>query len=315
VVDPLDAHAVDDLAERPLSCVSGNRAVQDALLARGLDCRPDMPDELFAHSIVHISRNRLQTLARIAAACEATRPGGWVIVDGQKTDGIEAILKKLRSVAKVEGAASRDHGKVFWARRAPQLPEAFAVWRADAQLARNRDGYLTAPGMFSADAIDPGTRLLLDHLPADATGRAVELGAGWGGLAAGVLRAWPALESLDLVEIDHGSIEAARQNISDARACFHWADATVWRGGPYDTVITNPPFHEGRAPEPDLGRAFIRAAAALATPKGRLLMVANRQLPYEQVLGETFRTTRELFANTRYKVILATHPKKPSRRP
>ena len=49
-------------------------------------------------------------------------------------------------------------------------------------------------------------------------------------------------------------------------------------------MIMNPPFHQGRAAEPDLGAAFIAAAARILKPHGRLMMVANRQLPYEAAL-------------------------------
>ena len=69
---------------------------------------------------------------------------------------------------------------------------------------------------------------------------------------------------------------------------YHWID--VARGVParYDAVVCNPPFHLGRDPDPALGIAFIRAAAAALVPGGRLWLVANRRLPYEAALGAAF---------------------------
>lgn len=42
---------------------------------------------------------------------------------------------------------------------------------------------------------------------------------------------------------------------------------------------------------------------------GRLLMVANRHLPYETTLSAAFHEVRELVAQSGYKVIEATGPR------
>jgi 16S rRNA (guanine1207-N2)-methyltransferase len=67
----------------------------------------------------------------------------------------------------------------------------------------------------------------------------------------------------------------------------------------------NPPFHSGRASEPDIGKAFIAAASKAIVPGGRLLMVANRKLPYEQALASGFRRVEEKTVRDGYKVIEA----------
>ena len=77
----------------------------------------------------------------------------------------------------------------------------------------------------------------------------------------------------------------------DTQARFHWADLT--REGAesrhFDAVIMNPPFHAGRSAEPALGIAFIQAASRALKAGGRLFLVANRHLPYEQTLQAAFR--------------------------
>ena len=58
---------------------------------------------------------------------------------------------------------------------------------------------------------------------------------------------------------------------------------------PYDVIVTNPPFHTGsRHDRPDIGRRFIAVAAAALRTGGSLWLVANRHLPYESVLDESF---------------------------
>ncbi len=96
-------------------------------------------------------------------------------------------------------------------------------------------------------------------------------------------------DRLDLVEADHDALDCARRNLDDPRARFHWADATTWTPETRpDAVVTNPPFHVGRAADPSLGRAFIAAAARILAPSGSLWLVANRHLPYEATLTDHF---------------------------
>ena len=104
-------------------------------------------------------------------------------------------------------------------------------------------------------------------------------------------------------------LEAAKFNIDDPRADFHWADATRFTPeAPYDAIICNPPFHVGRRADPSLGRAFIQAAARHLTPRGRFFMVANRHLPYEDTLKASFGTGSLLGELEGYKIYEAAKP-------
>lgn len=70
----------------------------------------------------------------------------------------------------------------------------------------------------------------------------------------------------------------------------------------------NPPFHIGRASDPELGRAFIRAAARMLSPRGQLYMVANRHLPYEGDLAAAYGEVREIGGDNRFKIVQAARP-------
>jgi 16S rRNA (guanine1207-N2)-methyltransferase len=130
--------------------------------------------------------------------------------------------------------------------------------------------------------------------------------AGWGYLSAR-LAEMPGVTSIDLYEADHASLETARRNLAGVRpqTGFHWqdlaAEPVVAR---YDAVVMNPPFHQGRAAEPDIGLAMIRAAHGALKSRGRLFVVANRGLPYEAELKRQFRDVRELAAQGGFRVML-----------
>ena len=263
----------------------------------------------FGAAIVFLPRARDAARALVARAVQLTG-GGLVLVDGQKTDGIGAMAKALKAKVAAQGSYAKAHGRLIWFSAGPGA-DGFADWQAaPRQLA---GGFVTRPGVFSADAPDPGSQALLDALPQQMKGRGADLGAGWGYLARGILgRA--EVTGLDLVEADHLALNCARENVTDPRARFHWADATLWRPDRLlDFVVSNPPFHTGRAGTPELGQAFIAAAAAMLAPRGSLWLVANRHLPYEAGLNRHFRHVDEIATLPGFKLFHASAPR-PNRR-
>ena len=84
-------------------------------------------------------------------------------------------------------------------------------------------------------------------------------------------------------------------------------DAAVLPGKPgFDLVITNPPFHVGKATSLDLPLQFIADSWEVLAPGGRLFLVANRTLPYERAIRERFGNMATLHDGQRFKVLGAT---------
>lgn len=284
----------------------GSEAVQDLqperdrLVARGITVTrtPGGPLPL---GLVCLPRARDLARDRIARAAATSER---LLIDGQKTDGIDAMLRECRSRGEVGEVISKAHGKIFAFAPNPTAWAPLDPYRIDG-------GYLTAPGSFSADGVDPGSQLLADSMP-PLSGHVVDLGAGWGYLAARAL-ASEAVHRVDLVEADARSLDCARQNLDDPRAAYHWADATEWRPDrSANVVVANPPFHRGRIADPSLGRAFIASAAAALAPGGTLYLVANRHLPYENALNDRFARVDDLPGTTRFKLFRATRPRRAS---
>ncbi|MCC1492021.1 class I SAM-dependent methyltransferase [Cognatishimia sp. F0-27] len=262
------------------------------------------PEGPYAASIVTMPRARDLAETRLAEAEQAT-PGGLIVVDGAKTDGIDSLLKALKSRVTLLGQTSKAHGKIAWF----EAGDALADWLRPA-MSRNVEGDLTAPGVFSADGADAGSVLLAESLPR-LKGRVADLGAGWGWLSREILRQ-DTVTSLHLVEADKAALACAERNCAEqamGRAEFHWADARDWLPPePLDALVMNPPFHTGRAADPALGLAFIDAAARVLKPQGQLWLVSNRHLPYETRLATLFRDHGEIAGNNRFKILHAQRP-------
>jgi len=291
--------------EAALDLVQGFQPHFRALQASGHTVAPKAEGSGFDTVLVLAGRHRGQNELRIAEAIERAAPGGLVVVAGGKDDGIDSLRKRIGALVPLEGHLPKHHGTAFWFRR-PGDEISAALRAANPQLLVE-GRFHTAPGMFSFDRIDAGSLLLASQLPGDLKGYVADFCAGWGYLAAEIARRAPGLSGLDLYEADFEALEAARLNVHhDAKPGFFWTDLlmeAVERR--YDVIVMNPPFHSSRAAEPGIGAGMIRAASKALKPGGRLFMVANRQLPYEEVLAAAFSSHAEIARDAMFKVFSA----------
>jgi 16S rRNA (guanine1207-N2)-methyltransferase len=289
-----------------LHCVQGFRPYFRTLEAAGRKVAPRGEGDGYAAALVLAGRHRGQNELRIAEALERVAPGGLILVAGSKDDGIASLRKRIGTLVELEDALPKYHGLAFWFRR-PVDHDAAASLRAANPPVLVDGRFHTAPGMFSHEKMDAGSKLLVENLPADISGRAADFCAGWGYLAAEVAARAKGLTALDLYEADFEAIEAAKTNVrADCAQRFFWHDLIGEAvEGRHDWIVMNPPFHQGRAAEPDIGVALIKAAAKALKPGGRLVMVANRQLPYEAELAASFATASEIARDNHFKVLLA----------
>ncbi len=299
--------AGDDLSSLPKARVvvrTGFKPDLDHFAALGYRVAGDGP---FAAALVCLPRAKADARAMLAVAEASVVPGGMIAVDGQKTDGVDAVFKECRAVMPdLTGALSKAHGKFFSFAAGAAPGAALAGWHATKQ--EVDQGFTTFPGVFSADGIDRGSALLAAALPADLPAKVGDLGAGWGYLSRAIL-ARPGVRHLDVVEAEAVALDCARINVTDARAAFHWADATTFRPDRlWGAVVMNPPFHSGRDPDPGLGIAFIQAAHRGLAPDGSLWLVANRHLPYDRVLKTLFRTVEEIGGDAAFRLNRASAP-------
>jgi len=303
-----DNSAYRTLDPQHLHLVQSFKPTFDKLHHRGLSPQLDMPQNATA-AIVELTRSRPENQANIAKAYAVLDLGATLYIDGAKTDGIDSILRAVKKIANLDGSYSKAHGKTLWLSKTTKN-NPFAAWLKLTDTTKNQDGFYTAPGIFSADAIDPASALLCQNITRSLSGKGVDLGAGWGTLSHYALQTYPDITHLDLYEAEHISLECARKNITDARAEFHWQDVqSLPPKSTYDFIVMNPPFHTSRKADPSLGRDFIAKAAQMLAPKGRLWMVANKQLAYEAALDSCFHTWSYETQTKQYKIIHARRPK------
>lgn len=263
-------------------------------------------------------RQRDAARGMLAEAVSAARPGGIVAAALANNEGARAVADDFAALAGAPIASrSKNKARVFWvaldparidgARRAAWAAMAAPRWIEAAAFPGG--GFWSRPGLFAWDRVDAGSALLARHLPPDLAGHGGDLGCGQGYLAAEILARAPGVNSLDLYDAERQALDLARRNLEPRAGgrplAFHWQDVARGLGRPYDFIVSNPPFHVSRAARADLGQAFIATAARALRPGGRFLLVANRHLPYERILGSAFGQRRLLADEGGYKVIEA----------
>ena len=304
-----------EVAQPQWLCQQSFMPFADELARIGLRVGEPGDDERFALVLVLPPRQRDEARAVFARALMRLAPGGTLVACMPNAEGARSGEADLVRVAGVVQHLSKHKCRVFWTTPDPEQVDAglCQAWLALDAPRPIAEGYLSCPGLFAWDRIDPASALLAEHLPSDLHGRVADLGAGWGYLGIQVIARCPRVEALDAYEAEARALEPARRNLARAVAAsgrdvaitVHWHDVT--RGLPqrYDAIVSNPPFHQGRADLPELGRAFIRSAAEALTPDGRLFIVANGHLPYEALLQSRFAQVQALVVRDGFKVIAA----------
>ncbi len=166
----------------------------------------------------------------------------------------------------------------------------------------------TRPGVFSWDHLDEATRILADAMTVRPGERVLDLGCGAGalGIVASRLSGGAPVTLLDADaeavrsatrSVDVAGIESARVMTSDI--------AEVVLGETFEVVVTNPPFHVGKATDLDVPLQFIEDAWSVLGDGGRLYLVANRTLPYERAIFQRFGNIDTVHDGRRFKVLSA----------
>ena len=131
----------------------------------------------------------------------------------------------------------------------------------------------TDAGVFSKLRLDPGTALLLKALPESFSGRALDLGCGWGPVGCCMAARWQHAR-IALCDVNERAAGLARENLrrnnlSGEVSCGDGLDAVE---GAFDLIAVNPPSRAGKAV---IYRLFAQSAQRL-TAGGNLYVVMRR---------------------------------------
>lgn len=283
------------------------------LMASGFDVAPVLPDADGAYDLVLLllPKNIIEAKYMMACAIRHLSEGGAFVCAADNRAGGTRIKKLLQDFGfqNIE-QDSRNKARVVCARKShadeTALDKAIAAG-AQQQILEAR--FISQPGVFGWHKIDTGSAMLTHHLPDDIKGDGADFGCGYGYLSDYLLSKNKVVKSLLCVDADYRALTVCEKNLEqyERRKKFIWSDLTMPQSDieALDFIIMNPPFHEGKNPDSDIGVSFIKTAAGALRKGGRLFMVANRQLAYEDVLKNSFAQVKNRYEGDGFKVFEA----------
>ena len=279
-----------------------------------------LPAGVTADSVViRIPQERVALLQLLVDAFSILKIGGRCYIAGATNEGIKTAANTIETIFGNARVLARDssHRVVVATKRATALtlPERVDVAILDSStfkeieaLLRGRNYRLCSrPGVFSWEHLDEATSILADVMEIGETDSVLDLGCGSGGL--GAVASSLSSGRITMVDADIEAVRSAARTAEVNGMANYRAIASDIAGSVmeerFDVVITNPPFHVGKTTDLDVPLQFINDAHAVLTPGGRLLLVANRTLPYEQAIKHRFGNVRSVHDGPRFKVLSA----------
>lgn len=243
--------------------------------------------------------------------------GGRLFLAGANAEGIRSVLSdaaRLFGDPLREGYGQKQRFAIFakdsarkpmpdWAAKpgiAPGTWEPFTVDTGDGPVQ-----LVTQAGVFAGAKVDAGTRLLLNALPECMEGKVLDIGCGAGII--GVVAAIRGAKAVDLTDANLLAVEAAAENIRrlDLATCHAFTSDVFDSVGDtrYDLIVSNPPFHRGKAIDYTVADRLIAEAPAHLTRGGSLLIVANAFLAYGKRMERVFQRVEVVNATKQYHVL------------
>ncbi|MBY6187582.1 methyltransferase [Marinobacter hydrocarbonoclasticus] len=257
-------------------------------------------------AILRIPKAREQLRYLAAVACAVLPEGAPVYLVGDNKGGIRSAGKTVQQwLGNCPKLASGNHCQLLEGRVQKHDALDLSQWWLGYEV-ETPDGPLSLaslPGVFSHGELDPGTELLLAHLPKRPVGRVLDFGCGDGVIGAFLARRNPEIE-LEMVDINAMALAASQQTLAQngLSGKVYPSNGLAQVEGQFDLIVSNPPFHHGADQTFDTARQFIRDAAKALKPGGQLIIVANHHLPYGDDLAHAFGRVNTVAANNKFKI-------------
>lgn len=266
------------------------------------------PEMDFAAATLRLPRAHDAYVMAIHALAARLPEGAPLYVYGPNDDGIRSAPRDFNPYFNVhESVLMRGHARVWRARRSAScaaLRGTLAAWRRVQPLefgGVKRD-WVSYPGVFAHGLLDPATALLIEVLPQNGTGPALDFGTGSGILARALSERG---FQVDMIERDVVALEAARENAPAARAIL---DDGFNQAGDYTLIASNPPIHVGRSLNLGVLERLVTQAPRHLKRGGALMVVAQQTVPVPRFAEGQFSTCEQLAETRGFRVWRLKNP-------
>jgi 16S rRNA (guanine1207-N2)-methyltransferase len=242
---------------------------------------------------------------RLTDATDLLNEGGELYISSGKKEGLKRYRDWLNrfkgELVKIE---SRNGYSVYRYRKQGEVEDRkIDVERGfEAEFNCFKGSFETIEGLFSPNALDEGSRLLIENIEADAEDKIWDVACGYG--AVGIF-----LDKLYDVELflsddDMRAVEVVKMNLelNDVSGKVGNADCLdAFEGQEFDKIVTNPPTHQGSAVTDEI----FRNANSRLKRGGEFYAVYNQNMSYEDQLEQIFDKVNILERKDNFAVVRA----------
>ncbi len=279
----------------------------DILKAKGYEVYTDLPaGQVYGMVLCLPPKQKEAAKGMLGRAALALEEDGVLVAAAANDAGGNRLEKWFKELGFDPHSLSKNKARVVWASGYfnKEKAQSWSDGAAPRNIELDGQTWWTRPGIFGWDKIDTGSELLTHYIPDDLKGDVADFGCGYGYLSRFILEICPNIKSLTAIDADAHALEMCRKNVPQAK-CVHIDLTSENQLQTFDVIIMNPPFHDRKKAESDLGLFFIETAHAHLKPKGALYMVANAHLPYEKTLQGMFASVEKLNESKGFKTFKA----------
>jgi 16S rRNA (guanine1207-N2)-methyltransferase len=272
---------------------------------------PEAGDTKNQWIILNLPRQKALLEMMLECAASLLAEDGLLWLAGENKAGIKSADRRLKKYfGRVRKLDSARHCTLFEASE-PLAGQTFdpasyrEEWLLDCQPTPIR--VASYPGVFAHGRVDAGTALLLDVLTdMPIEGEVLDFACG-AGLIGTCIAAGHEHARVTLLDTSALALKAVEDTLASNRleGFVLASDGLSELRGSFDLIVSNPPIHAGVKTDSRLSMRLLDSVHDHLNPGGRLLMVANVHLPYENWLSQRFKHFSELATNNNYKVLLA----------
>ncbi|MBR9906959.1 MAG: class I SAM-dependent methyltransferase [Gammaproteobacteria bacterium] len=234
----------------------------------------------------------------------------WLV--GENRGGIKSIHKQFpASVTPAQKMAVGNHSLLLRTEILATL-DAFNVHERFEYVDLPQPGQPTPlklaslPGVFAFPGIDAGSAMLLEHLPAWQQGQVLDFACGHGVLGAWLQRQAQQLQ-VTYLDVSALALAATAQTLKQnglTGECIASNGLTA-NLPQFDYVVSHPPFHTGLATDYEIGKQFLQQIRQHLRPNGELWLVANRFLPWPELIEQAFGHCERVAQDNKFAVYVA----------
>ncbi|MDG0970161.1 MAG: methyltransferase [Porticoccaceae bacterium] len=263
--------------------------------------------------LFRVSKERASSHHVINQSISLLKGQATLILSGEKNDGIKSYVKKACTLMSDDSLAKKN-GANYLAKITFHQASKNLLNDNNYQMIRTLEAIpdkniSSKPGIFGWDKVDRGSAFLATQLPTflkrfkHPPERLLDLGCGYGYLAYCALKL--NFKEITLTDNNAAALLAVTENFkgSSHQINIVASDAGDTITEQFDTILCNPPFHQGFAVDGDMCTKFLAATKRLLAPQGHALFVVNTFIPLEKKAKHYFNVIDILASDGSFKLV------------